>query len=275
VTGTEQGISWRAVRAVARRDLTLVATSKPVVLPLVIVPVLLLVALPLGIGLLPGFVDVGTSDVDLMLARLPERILAGLPADPTGRVVVLSLVYLLAPLYLILPLMVAAVVAADSFAGERERKTLEALLHAPLTDRELLLAKVLAAWLPAVALGLVGAVVYGVVANIAAANTVGTLLFPNLMWTVLALWVGPAVAAVGLGTMVLVSARVKTFQEAYQLGGAVVLPVVLLVAGQAAGVLILSARLVFVLGAVAWAIAAVLLGYGARTFKRTTLGERL
>ena len=39
--------------------------------------------------------------------------------------------YLLAPLFLIVPLMVSAVLAADAFAGEKERRTLEALLHLP------------------------------------------------------------------------------------------------------------------------------------------------
>ena len=39
--------------------------------------------------------------------------------------------YLLAPLFLIVPLMVSAVLAADAFAGEKERKTLESLLHLP------------------------------------------------------------------------------------------------------------------------------------------------
>ena len=53
--------------------------------------------------------------------ELPER----------EQLVVLVNGYLLAPLFLIVPLMVSAVLAADAFAGEKERKTLEALLHLP------------------------------------------------------------------------------------------------------------------------------------------------
>jgi ABC-type Na+ efflux pump permease subunit len=41
--------------------------------------------------------------------------------------------------------MVSSVLAADSFAGEKERKTLEALLYTPTTDRELFTAKLLEA----------------------------------------------------------------------------------------------------------------------------------
>ena len=49
------------------------------------------------------------------------------------------------------------------------------------------------------------------------------------------LWVGPAMAPISLGLTVLVSARVKTVQEAFQIAGIVVLPIVALVVSQAAG----------------------------------------
>ncbi len=48
-------------------------------------------------------------------------------------------------LYAIFPSIVAALFAADSFAGERERNTLETLLATPISDRAIYLGKVLAA----------------------------------------------------------------------------------------------------------------------------------
>ena len=62
--------------------------------------------------------------------------------------VVLMLGFLFAPMFLILPLMVASIIGADSIVGEKERKTLEALLYTPATDRELYLAKLLSAVVP-------------------------------------------------------------------------------------------------------------------------------
>ena len=180
-------------------------------------------------------------------ARRPAGRAGGLNEAQT--IVVLMLVYMLAPMYLILPLMVSSVIAADSFAGEKERKTLEALLYTPTTDGELLLAKMLAAWLPALAIAWAGFVLYGTVANLAAWPTMGRIFFPNLMWIVLALWVAPAVAGLGLGVTVLVSVRAQSFQEAYQLGAMVVLPIMLLVIGQATGVMYFSTWLVLLLGA--------------------------
>ena len=73
--------------------------------------------------------------------------------------------YLLAPLFLIVPLMVSAVLAADAFAGEKERRTLEALLHLPISDRDLFLAKLLGAFLPAMAVSWIGFLAFAVVAN--------------------------------------------------------------------------------------------------------------
>ncbi len=46
--------------------------------------------------------------------------------------------------------------------------------------------------------------------------------------------------ALGLGVTVLVSARVSSFQEAFQLDGIIVLPILALVIGQVAGVMIFS-----------------------------------
>jgi ABC-type Na+ efflux pump permease subunit len=189
--------------------------------------------------------------------------------------VVLALVYFLAPMYLIVPLMMASVIAADSFAGEKERKTLEALLYTPTTDRELLLGKLLAAWLPAVAVGLIGFVAYSIVANVAGWSTMGEIFFPNLMWLALALWVAPAVAGLGLVVTVLISARAEGFQDAYQMGAIVVLPILLLVVGQASGVMYFSTGLVVLLGAVFWLIDGVLLWWGSRWFRRTELFSRL
>lgn len=266
----------RAIRAIVAKDLSVLRHSKAVLIPLIVVPLVMLLILPALAAFAPSLMTLpGASDLTALLEGMPEVMqarLAGLEDDQ--RVVVLLLTYLFAPMYLILPLMVASVIAADTFAGERERGTLEALVYTPTTDAELLVGKLLAGFLPALAVAWGGFVVYAVVANVAGWPTMGRVFFPTGMWFVLAAWVAPAVAAVGLGATVIVSSKVSTFQEAYQIGGVVVLPVVLLVVGQAAGVVVLSTVFVAVLGGVFWAIAAVLLAYGARTFRRAELMAR-
>ena len=105
--------------------------------------------------------------------------------------------YMLAPMFLMLPLMVALTIAADSFAGEKERKTLEALLYTPTTNRELFVAKLLSGWLAAIAVAWVGFVLYSVMANAAAWPQMQRIFFPNAMWVVLILWVVPAISRFG------------------------------------------------------------------------------
>jgi ABC-type Na+ efflux pump permease subunit len=272
-------MNWRAIRAIVGKDLKVVFQNKGVSIPLIVVPVIFMAVLPGLAALAPLLEDVPGgplagmgSFVQNMPAGMRDAI-AGY--DEVQSVVVLALVYFLAPMYLILPLMVASVIAADSFAGEKERKTMEALLYTPTTDLELFVAKLLSAWLPAIGVAWGGFLLYTLVANVAAWPTLGRLFFPNLMWVVLALWVAPAVAGVGLGFTVLVSARAETFQEAYQLGAIVVLPILLLVVGQATGVLYFNSALVLLLGLVFWLVDAGLLWFGGRTLRRSEMATRL
>ena len=273
----EHRLRWRGIAAVTRRDLRIVRGSKPVIIPMLIVPAILLVLLPAGMVLTVrlGADAINLGDLDAIVGALSPEVAARVAADPAAGIIEVALVYLLSPLLLIVPLMTASVIAADAIAGERERQTLESLLLTPLTDRELFTAKLLSAWLPAVTVGVVGGAVYAVVAELTTIGLVDGRLFPNLVWAGLVLWVGPAIAAVSLGITVLVSARVRTVQEAFQLAGIVVLPVIALIVSQATGLLVLSPVLVLLGGAAIWAVAALLLPAGARAVSRTRLGERL
>jgi ABC-type transport system involved in multi-copper enzyme maturation permease subunit len=270
-------VNLRAVRALAARDIRVVLQSRAVSIPLIVVPLIMLVLLPLAVGLMTSL---GGPELFAQLGELIERMPASLRErfagdEPRQLLIRYTLVYMLAPLFLVVPMMVSSVIAADAFAGEKERKSLEALLYTPTSDRELFLAKLLAAWLPALAVSLLGFVVYSIVANAVAWPVMERWLLPNGLWLVLLLWVSPAVAALGLGVTVLISARVATFQEAYQLGGVVVVPIVALMIAQVAGVLVLSAGLVLVLGLALWIIDLVVLLIGFRLFDRNRLAAEL
>lgn len=265
---------WGVVRAVVARDIVAVRRSKAVVLPMLLVPFLLLVVLPFGIGLAANHAH--SPDLHALLVKLPSdlaRPIARLPERQ--QLVVLVDGYLLAPLFLIVPLMVASVLAADAFAGEKERRTLEGLLHLPVAERDLFYAKVLGAWLPAVAVSWGGFVVFAVVANGVAWPIVHRVFVPTALWVVMIVWLAPAVAALGMGVMVRVSARARTAQEANQLGGAVILPLIFAAVAQSTGLLLVSLPVAIGIGAVVWAAAALLLTRGAARFTRDRLATAL
>lgn len=262
----------RVIRAIIRKDLTVVLRSKAVMIPIIVVPLIFFILIPLLVSFTPGMVNMPGQPFDelsLFMERMPQGLRETLsPYSPQQQIIVMMVLYIFAPMFLIVPLMVSSVIAADSFAGEKERKTIEAILYAPASDQELFFAKVLSAWVPAVIVSLFGFVIYGVTANAAGWRTMQGVFFPNLMWVVMVLWVAPAVAGMGLGTMVLVSSRVSGFQEANQIGGVIVLPIVVLVIGQASGVMYFSTRMVMLLGLVCWILVGILLWFGAETFER-------
>jgi ABC-2 type transport system permease protein len=264
----------RILWAVLRRDLLTLVGSKATVVPLLLVPLLIFAGLPLLVSAAPWAVNLPIADVGRLTDLLPGAAAADLPADPDAQLTYLLLVYLLAPMILLVPVMLAVVAAAGAIAGERERRTLEILLLSPITDRQLFLAKTLGAWLPAVVITFVGALVYQVVATLTLAG-VGVRPFPNLLWTLLIGWVAPALAAAALGAVVLISARARTFQDAMQVGGVLVLPLVAVAVAQATGVLALGAATVVASGAVLWLLAALLLRAGARSLRRDRLTARL
>jgi ABC-type Na+ efflux pump permease subunit len=251
-------MNWRAIRAIVRKDLAVVRRSRALMIPLSAVPIIMLVVLPLVLSLLPNFLmgsAEGRAKLAEMIAALPpvwRRSFEGYTPAQTW-IVFVNL----------------------NLAGERERKTLEALLYTPTTDGELFVAKLLAAWVPALAVGFVGFVLYAVVLNAAAWPIMGRVFFPNATWLVLAGWVAPAFAGLGLAGMVLVSLRVGGTQEAIQLGGLLVLPIIALIVGQVRGAVLLGPALVFAVGLGVWLIDAVLLWYGVRSFRRTKLIARL
>jgi ABC-type Na+ efflux pump permease subunit len=163
------------------------------------------------------------------------------------------------------------VLAADAFAGEKERRTIEALLHLPVRDRDLYVGKLCTAFLPALGVSWLGFVAFALVTNTVAWPVMHRVFVPTRLWLLMIFWVAPAIAALGLGVMVRVSARARTAQEANQLGGAVILPLIFLALGQATGLLLVDAWMSVAVGAVMWVIAIVLNVRGARRFTRDRL----
>jgi ABC-2 type transport system permease protein len=269
-------MNWQAIRAIIKRDLLAVMRSKGVMLPLILVPLVMMVILPAAFGyftpVLSQMESANMPDVEWLIEQMPAEMLENFSGYSVDQfMIVFLLVYMFAPMFLVLPLMVASVVAADSFAGEKERKTLEALIYTPTSDMELFVAKVLSAMIPAVIVSLAGFLLYGLSANLSAWPTMGAVFFPNTAWIILVLWVSPATAALGLGATVIVSSKVNSFQEANQIAGVIVLPILLLMVAQISGVMYFGVLLTFLLGVVFWIIAAVLLYFGVRTFRRSEI----
>jgi ABC-2 type transport system permease protein len=134
---------------------------------------------------------------------------------------------ILGPIFLTMPIITATVIAADSFAGEKERKTAEALMSTPATDMELLVGKVLASLIPAVVLTFVVFLVYASITNYFTMASYGLAIFPNILWYMM-LANSPFLALTTIGMIVLVSSVVKNIKEAQQISSLLVLPILII-----------------------------------------------
>lgn len=266
-------IDLRVVRALVVHDLTAVRRTPGLAVPIAALPLILLVLTPIAVSVAARQPDSGMSTLMDAVPESLARPLDGLPDDE--RLIRLFLGFLVAPLFVMVPLMVSAVLAADSFAGERDRRTLETLLHTPVPEREMYLAKLGAAFIPAVVVAWVGYAIFAVVANVSAWGVMGRVFLPTTRWLVLIVWVAPAAAALGLGVMVRLSIRARSSQEAQQLGSAVVLPFMVIAVAQASYLLIYPLTASLVAGLVVWAAAIALNVRGAARFTRDNMATKV
>lgn len=269
-------MNWKKIFAIARKDIKEATQNKSVWLPILIVPLIFVVVLPLAMILIfqdPSLTkSMNGTDINQLMSVLPDFMktqVAGL--NETQTMIVLMLGYFFAPFFLILPLMFSTTIAAESFAGERERKTIEALLYTPVSDTEMFIGKALASFIPALTITWGSFVGYIIVLNAAAYPVIGHIWFPLTNWYPLLFWVSPAISLLGIGLTVLISAKVQTFMGAYQTSASLVVLVLALLAGQATGVLALSVIVGLLMGLAIWLADAVLLYFAIRSFNRYQL----
>lgn len=186
---------WNIVAAVAKKDLLEVRQNQSAWLAMLILPLMLVVILPLIMGITANSASAQITndpDVEIFMAQMPASIsqyVEGLNANQTMVVVMLGMLF--APMFLIMPLMFSSIIGAESFAGERERKTLESLLYTPTSDSELFVGKILAAAIPALLITWVSFVVYILVLNGSTYGLMGRIWFPLPTWYPLIFWISP------------------------------------------------------------------------------------
>lgn len=265
---------------VFRKDWREVSRNWHVILPIVVVPIMISVLLPVLIVLIPSLADMPGSSLEgleTMIQNLPKHVqdeLVGM-TDQQVLVYIMSL-YFFAPFFLIIPLMASSVIASDSFAGEKERKTIEALLATPISDSELFLGKILVSFIPSMMVTVFSFLIYSTVVDVASFTILdGRLLLPNIEWIMLIFGVAPTVALAGIGLTVMISAKVKGFREAQQISAILVIPILILVFAQISGAIIFGPIMVGALIITFVALDLLVFRIGIRVFRREEILSKL
>jgi hypothetical protein len=99
----------------------------------------------------------------------------------------------------------------------------------------------------------------------------GRVVLPAPHWLPVVLWLSPALTLFVTFLNVLISVKVRGFQEAQQISVVVILPLLFLVYGQIGGVVFMSSLLVLIVGAVVFAIDAAMIRLAAKAYNRDKL----
>ena len=216
-----------------------------------VIPLVLLVVIPRVTGQQIADDPAIAKAVRFAVAYMPA--LAGLTEQAAAEAFLYQQFLLL---FLLAPIVGAGSLAAYSVVGEKQGRTLEPLLTTPMTTVEILLAKVIAAFLPALAIEAIGVSLYFLMmVTFAAPGVVEAVV--NGRTALLLFVIGPLGALLTLQATIAVSSRANDPRSAQQIAVLLVIPLVGVLIGQIAGAFVITTAMlagIAALLAVGWGI---------------------
>lgn len=231
--------------AIIKKDIKAITKNKRLFSNLFIVPLVLTVFLPTVFLLTVFFMPDENSDFNQLLETLPFD---AFESDFEMTVINAIFNYLLPVFFLIIPIMAASIMAASSFTGEKEKHTLETLLYCPLSLREIFRAKVMASFILSMIVSVSSFIVMLAVLQTEMLLLAGYMITPGVNWLLIMLLVSPAMSMIAITLIVRVSAKSQSVEDAQQRAAFLILPLVLIIAGQLSGVLLLNTLVLLILG---------------------------
>ncbi|MEA3454447.1 MAG: ABC transporter permease [Candidatus Caldatribacteriota bacterium] len=265
----------QAMAAIIKKDIKSISDNIQIWLPLIILPLVFVIIIPTVLIILAKTQNMSAvNGIDLILKtldKLPAHMEVHTFSDINQKILFLVLNSMFIPFFLMIPAMISSTTAACSFAGEKEKKTLESLLYAPISEKDLFAAKILGPFIASTAVTIFCFICYGVVVDVLTYDLFGKLIFPRLNWLIVVFWLSPILSIFAIFFNVYISARVKGFQEAYQLGALIVLPIVVLLYSQLTGLLLLNNIILFLFGLVLLIVSTILIVKTGKSFTRNKL----
>lgn len=207
--------------------------------------------LPLIFTVLPLGVLYGTSstgDLSGEVSDLPQQFLAVCGNASPGECLQIFILNQFLLLFMMMPLIIPVSIAAYSIVGEKTTRSLEPLLATPVSTGELLLAKGLAAAVPAVLATWAGYLLFALLAPLVGAGPAARASLVSPVWLLAILVVGPLASVMAVNFAIMVSSRVNDPRAAEQMAAVVIVPVLAVLFGQLGGLIVLNVA--FVLGAI-------------------------
>lgn len=259
--------NFSRVRTIIDKEWAEVFKNRVVLFTIILMP-LIFTILPLGMlfffGNNPAMQGGDSADVPAQFAAT----CGNLPVMDCMQIFVINEFMLL---YLIMPVAIPVAIAAYGIVGEKTTHSLEPLLATPITTEELLVGKGLSAVIPAVVATWGCFLLFILTAPLTGISTDVMAHITGATWILAVFLVGPLMAVLAVNFAIFISSRTADPRVAEQISSVLIVPVMLVLFGQIAGLVILNVSLVLITAAVLLLIDAIVIWLAARLFRRETI----
>ena len=249
--------------ALIKKDIRSITSNKQVLIVMLMVPLALTIVLPSILVFVTVLVPESASDFQKLLDMLP--VSAG-EHDQKQVILWLMLNKIMPAFFLMIPVMASSVMAASSFVGEKEKRTLETLLYSPLTLKQLFQSKILAGFSVGMMVSYISVAAMMLVLEIEMFFLTGSVIMPDISWLIIMLLIAPAISLVAIAVTVRGSAKAQTIEEAQQRAVFLIFPLLALIIGQFTGVILVNSGLLLELGIFLAMLDVLLMKGAARKF---------
>ena len=237
---------------------------------LVFLPLTMVATLVLLIYFYLSFFLNNLDKIQVMLANMPRAYIEGLSGySDLQKIAILPIKIIGLPFFLLIPLLISGIITSDSFAGERERNTLESLLSAPIRPWELLLGKMMTPFFPALLVTWVSFALLTWAVSLLINPHFPAPVFPDLIWVLAMVLLVPLFLAGTVLAEIIISLRASSVKAASALNMLLSLPVLFFMLLQSSGFVLFSTRTFFWLVLLLAALDLGLFLRGLRIFQRS------
>jgi ABC-type Na+ efflux pump permease subunit len=240
---------------ILKKDWKVSVRNKEILFPMILLPVLFTIFLPvvmlIGVIAAPEEFSAGFGNIDIV--QLIETLLV-IPSHYNDYLVgaLIMIKLLILPMFLFIPGILPTVISSDSFAGEKERKTMESLALLPITKTELIIGKVLTSFIPSIIICFLCFVGTGVVINAMLFPYLegNILFFTDLSVILVAFLLAPLLTLLNIQISVIISSRSKDLKSAQSIAGALITPTIAILFVQMFNPAFLSVPMILIISAI-------------------------
>jgi ABC-2 type transport system permease protein len=226
----------------------------------VVIPLIYLFALPTNVS--PG-------DVAAFKALVP-----GADAMTPRQILIAFIVQSNLPFYLMMPSVIPTLISSYSIVGEKKCGTLEPLRATPVSTKDILAGKTLAAVIPSVAITWLSFAIYATLVNTMTYEIFGYALVPNMLWLLAITVTAPLFAIMSVYLSIVVSSRINDIRAAQQVSAVFVIPIMSIFILELFGYVSLTIDIVLLLSIVIGVVDLFLVKASVKVFRREEILTR-